>query len=66
MEYCARARAYLAKDLSQIEEGFVEINKLKIWKPIYRMVSTKNALYEALFGIFLIILCIYDMTNHVN
>ena len=33
MEFCASALSYLADDLSQIVEEYVEFMKLKAWKP---------------------------------
>ena len=34
MEFCGSVQAWLAEDLSQIVEGYLEFIKLKVWKPI--------------------------------
>ena len=35
-----------------VEEGYVELNKRKMWKLILLRVSTKDALFQALFSLF--------------
>ena len=50
-EFFASAQVYLVEDLSQIVEGYVEFIKLKMWKPISRMISAKEALFQASYSI---------------
>ena len=47
--------------MSKIVEGYVEFFKLKVWKLNFLRVSTKYALFEALFIIFYMIKCIHNM-----
>ena len=45
-EFFSSVRAWLAEDLSQIVEGYVEFIKLKVWKLISRGVSTKKHCFK--------------------
>ena len=48
----------------EIVEGYVEINNVKVWKPIYWEVFSKDALFVALFSNDYKIDCTYKIKYH--